>query len=232
MKALVLLPLFAVLSSFAQTESPAPKDSPVEVIGHHWSSERQAAAVPDSPAMVPARAVIAENKNFRRKAREQVSPGMIDPNEGTIDGRSEALEKTVHNASTPVKDPVDGFAYRAVFRNATQTKIELIFWEYQFTERANPSNFVRRQFLCVANIKPGERKELHAFSTAGPSDVIAAESLANKPEQLFDEKVVVNRIEYSNGAILQRGDWDYKTFKSAIERATKTPWATEMCRPF
>ena len=156
----------------------------------------------------------------------------MDPNEATIDGRSEALERTVQSSRTPVKGPVDGFAYRAIFRNTTQIKIDLIFWEYQFTERANPKNSVRRQFLCVAKIKPDERKELRAFSTAGPSDVIAAASLANKTEQLFDEKVVVNRVEFSNGAILQRGNWNYKAFKAAIERSTKIPWGTETCQAF
>lgn len=232
MKALLLLPLFAALGALGQTAKSPANSSPIEVLEFRWFQDRLAADASDSQAVAPVRAVIPENKYFQRKAREQASPGMTDPNEQTIDGRSAALEKIVQESRTPQAKPVDGYSYRAVVRNDEGSKIDVIFWEFQFTERANRTNFVRRQFICVAGIKPGERKELQAFSLAGPSDTISTESLAGGTERLFDERVVVNRIEYSNGAILQRPDWDYKKSKPAIDRAVKTPWGNEMCRAF
>lgn len=232
MKALLLLPLFAALGAPGQTVKPPANSSPIEVLEFRWFQDRLAPGVPDGQTVAPVRAVIPENKYFQRKAREQASPGVTDPNEQTIDGRSAALEKIVQESRTPQARPVDGYSYRALVRNSRDSKIEVVFWEYQFTELANRANFVRRQFICAAGIKPGERKELQAFSLAGPSDAISAESLAGKSERLFDEKVLVNRIEYADGAILQRPDWDYKKSKPAIEHAVKTPWAREMCRSF
>ena len=116
--------------------------------------------------------------------------------------------------------------------NSGEKAIRIIFWEYRFTELANPANVVRRQFLCTVNLKPDDKQGLSVFSTRGPSDVISMESLASTSEKLFDEKVIVNRIEYADGTLRQRGNWKYDAYQKAIERITSTPWGKETCRGF
>ncbi|HVF48625.1 MAG TPA: hypothetical protein VNA19_00980, partial [Pyrinomonadaceae bacterium] len=108
--------------------------------------------------------------------------------------------------------------------------VEVLFWEYQFKESSNPANVVRRQFLCGVNIKPGKEKELRAFSLSGPSSTISIESLTKESKNLFEEKVVINRVEYADGSIWQRKGWNFTEMKSAIATATGTPWGAEMCR--
>jgi len=125
---------------------------------------------------------------------------------------------------------VDGYAYRVKVQNTSAKVVEVMFWEYQFKEKANPTNVARRQFLCGVNIKPDKEKELQAFSVNGPSDVISVSSLGNKAEELFEEQVVINRVEYADGTIWQRKDWNYAEVKLGIARAIGTPWGTEMCR--
>jgi len=125
---------------------------------------------------------------------------------------------------------VNGYLYTTKVRNDSGRKMEVVFWEYRFTELANPANVVRRQFLCSANIKPGDSKELPVFSLLGPSDVLTAESIANTTGKIFDEKVVVNRIEFSDGAMIERRDWKYEDVRKAVERVTATPWGKEVCR--
>ena len=115
-------------------------------------------------------------------------------------------------------------------RNDSGKTVEIIYWEYRFTEIANPANVVRRQFLCSVKLKNGASKELPAFSTLGPSEVIDANSLAKSTGKLFDEKVIVNRIEFADGAIVQRNNWKFEDVKKAVERATSTPWNKETCR--
>jgi hypothetical protein len=115
-------------------------------------------------------------------------------------------------------------------RNDSGQTIKVIYWEYSFTEIARPTNTVRRQFLCGLNLKKGGEAELSAFSLLAPSDVIDASSLSKPKEKLFDEKVQVNRIELSDGSILQRGNWKLKDVQSDVDRATSTPWGKEICR--
>jgi hypothetical protein len=72
---------------------------------------------------------------------------------------------------------------------------------------------------------------LQIFSLSGPSEVISAGSLANAPDSAFLEKVLINRVEYSDGSIWQRKDWNAAEIKLTYQRAVATPWnAGEMCR--
>jgi hypothetical protein len=88
----------------------------------------------------------------------------------------------------------------------------------------------RRQFLCGVNIKPEKEKEIQAFSLSGPSDVISVGNLANKSGNAFQEKVVINRVEYADGSIWQRKDWNFGEIRLTYQRAVGTPWGAEMCR--
>ena len=115
-------------------------------------------------------------------------------------------------------------------RNGGKNTIEILFWEYQFKELANPANIVSRQFLCGVNIKPGKEEELRVFSALSPSTVISVDSLGSKSENLFEEKILINRVEYADGSIWQRKDWSYTDMKPAINRALEIPWGMEMCR--
>ena len=232
MRILLLLLLVLTFVSVGQGQNAAGVDegSLVIVLGFKWSKSHQAVGKQDPANTAPAAAMIPENKVFQRSARAQAPVGVRDPNADTIDGRSAAMEKNVQDARSPKPKDVNGFAYQVKLRNASTRVIEIVFWEYQFKELTSPTNVVRRQFLCAVNIKPAKEKELQAFSVFGPSDVINVESLTNKAGNVFDEKVVINRVEFADGAILQRREWNVAEVKSSIERAIKMPWRAEMCR--
>jgi hypothetical protein len=233
MRTLFLSLFLLMLVSPAQSQNDmraSDEDSSVVVLGFKYSRSRQVVETPDSGATVPAAAMIQDNKYFQRTARENGSPGQRDPNADTIDGRSAALEKNVQESRTHKPKPVDGFTYQAKVQNASKKVIEIVFWEYQFKEAANPATVTRRQFLCGVNIKPDKEKELQAFSLSGPSDVISVGSLANNSGNSFHEKVVINRVEYADGTIWQRKDWKFAEVKLTFERAIATPWGKEMCR--
>ncbi len=66
----------------------------------------------------------------------------------------------------------------------------------------------RRQFLCGVNIAAGKGKELEGFSLSGPSDVVNVKTLADNGANPLKENVVINRIEYTDGAMWQRKAWN------------------------
>ncbi len=227
---ILLLLLMFVSAGQAQNATGSNDGSSVEVLSFKWSKSRQTIVKSDSASTIPAPAMIPDNKVLQRNQRAQAPVGVRDPNADTIDGRSAALEKNVQESRSPKSVTVDGFTYLIKVRNTSTKVIEVVFWEYQFKELSNPTNVVRRQFLCGVNIKPAKEKELQAFSVSGPSDMISVESLTNKSGNLFEEKVVINRVEYSDGSILQRKGWNFAEMRLSIERAIKTPWGAEMCR--
>lgn len=203
----------------------------VEVLGSKWSKFRQKLEKPDNQTTGRAQPLSNRaNRNFERNRRVNDPVGVVDPNAETIEGRSATLEKNVQEARSPKSAFVDGFLYQARIRNAGKHAIEVLFWEYQFKGLANPENVSSRQFLCGVNIKPGKEQELSVFSTFSPGGVINAGSPDDKSGKLFEEKILINRVEYADGTIWQRKDWSYAELKPSIDRALETPWGTERCR--
>jgi hypothetical protein len=230
MRMLLLLPLLLTPIALGQNAGGVQEDSLVVVLDFKHLKSRQTIKNPDSPYVAPAPDMSVVKKNDLRNPLPRATIGVIDPNTQTTDGRAAALERNVQEARSPKSTSVEGYIYQAKIRNVHNQNIEIVFWEYQFKELSNPTNVVRRQFLCSVKIKPGKERELQAFTVLGPSDVISVGSLTNKSRDLFEEKVLINRMEYADGTIFQRKDWNYAEMKPSIERAIRTPWGSEMCR--
>ena len=213
----------AVQQQLSSDESPL-----VKVLSHKWSRDRQAVEQAGSMLNAPAAAVIPQNKNFERNRRANVSPGERDPNLDTIDGRSAALERSVQASRAP--KPIEGFVYRAKFQNVSAKTMEIVFWEYEFTDPVTPPVVSRRQFLCAAMVNAGKEKEVKGFTLSGPSDVVSVDSLAKKSDSPFKERVIINRVEFTDGTIWQRKGWHLADVKLSYQRAVASPWAPDMCK--
>ncbi len=159
----------------------------------------------------PAPAMIEANKNSERQRRANAPAGERDPNADTVDGRSAELERIVQESREA--RPVDGFTYMLKVQNGSGKTIQVIFWEYQFREVANPANVTRRQFLCSARINPEKGKDLQVFSLLGPSNVVDVRSLGKGSANKFEQGVLVNRVEFVDGTFWQRPGWDVNELK-------------------
>jgi hypothetical protein len=228
MRTLLLLPF--LLAPVSPLQGGAGDGAPLTVVSARWTKTQQKVEHHDAEGPGPAPAMIPANKNFERNRRANDPAGVRDPNADTIDGRSAALDRAIREARVPKSEMVEGYAYRVKVQNPAPKAVEVIYWEYQFEETANPSNLTRRQFLCGVQLKGGKEKELQAFGGSGPAGAISAESLANKAASPFAERVRINRVEYADGSIWQRKDWNYGEVRASIQRAVSTPWGAEMCR--
>ena len=227
MKTLCLLPLLTMLVLPVQNPpTPPPDGSQIAVLSFKWSKSRQAADASASDNPLPSRAVTGADKNLERNARANDPAGKRDPNADTLDARGQALEASVRSAEKKDKT-VDGFAYQVKLHNTSKQTVEVVFWEYQFIDAANPGNVTRRQFLCGVKIKPDKDKALQAFEMSGPGGTVSAAS----PATSLHEKVIINRVEFADGKSWMRKDWNANEIKAAYQRAMATPWsANEMCR--
>ena len=232
MRTVLLMSVLILLISQSQNaQTTTENSSTVVVLNSKWSRSRQKVENVDIQPNIPAQSMMnRNNRNSARNQRVNDTPGTPDPNEKTIEARSAALEKVVQESRSSKDKTVDGFLYQSKIRNAGTKIIEILFWEYQFKERANPASVSSRQFLCGVNIKPNKEQELSVFSTFSPSDLISVNSLDNKTETLYEEEILINRVEYADGTIWQRKDWNYSENKKVIDRALATPWGREMCR--
>jgi hypothetical protein len=227
MRTILLLSL--LLTPFSPFQSNSGEGAPLSVVSARWTKIRQRVERPETRGSTPAAAMTPADKNFARNRRINDPAGVRDPNADTIDARSAAMDKAVRDARGQSVE-VEGYAYRVKLLNAGAKAVDVVFWEYQFEETANPSNLTRRQFLCGVQIKGGKDKELQAFGGSGPAGVVSAESLAKGSANPFAERVLINRVEYADGSIWQRKEWNYAEVRDSIQRAVSTPWGAEMCR--
>jgi hypothetical protein len=224
MKTLLLLSLLLSLFIPFQTN----EDSPLPVTNFKWSRARRTVQASEAEGNAPARAMIPQNRNFSRNSRINDPQGVRDPNADTLDGRSAALEKSVAESRAPKAEPKDGYAYRIKVQNPGTKIVEIVFWEYQFYDPANPNLVTRRQFLCGVNIPAGKGKDLEGFSLSGPSEVVNVKTLDSGTP--FKESVLINRVEYADGSIWQRKAWNFAEVKGSYDRVLREPWVPGMCK--
>jgi hypothetical protein len=223
-----ILPLTFLIVFCGQDADSAKVNPTVTVVSFKWSTIHQTYKKQDAPTNAPPPEMTAANKSAARAARVN-NPMIPDPNENTIDGRSAAMEKAVQEArNTTGKSSADRFEYTARIRNSADKPVDVIFWEYQFTDPTNSNSLTRRQFLCGVKLKPNKEVELQAFSLLGPSQVVQAST--NKTSAPPQEKVVINRVEFTDGTIWQRPDWKFSEIRESYKRAIDNPWEGEMCR--
>lgn len=201
------------------------QSSPVTVVSFKWFKNRpvlEATGTPVAADRAP-NAMDRPNRTLDRRKRINDTGGRRDSNENTIEARSAALENIVQQSREEKPPPVDGFTYQAKIQNKSTKLVKTVFLEFQFTEKTNPANISRRQFICRAKMKPEKLEELRAFSSIAPSGVVSVGTLKKKsPGGDFDEIVRINRVEYDDGSIWQRKDWDFDEVKLTVKPAAKS----------
>ena len=227
MKTLLVLSLLLSLLSSFQTAAVNNDGSPMTVTSFKWSRARQKVDVSEVQGNAPAHAMIPQNRNFARNARVNDPQGVRDPNQDTLDGRREQMDKNVEESRAPRNKTMDGYLYRIKVQNTDAKAAEIVFWEYRFVDPANPELIARRQFLCGVNIAGGKGKDLEGFSLSGPSDVVSVKTLA---DNAFKEDVLINRVEYSDGSIWQRKGWNLAEVKASYERVLREQWVPGTCK--
>ena len=230
MKTLLCVSLLISLLGSFQSAAVNNDGAPMTVSSYKWSRARQKIEVPEVEGNAPARAMIPQNRNFARNARINDPQGVRDPNQDTLDGRSAAMEKSVAESRAARSKTMDGFAYRIKVQNASPKLAEIVFWEYRFIDPKNPELMARRQFLCGVSIPASKGKDLEGFSLSGPSDVINVATLESNKDNPFNEDVLINRVEYSDGSIWQRKGWSLGEVKASYERVLREQWVPGTCK--
>ena len=222
---LMLMPLLSVLllllfASPTLAQDVSADETPIAVLSYRWSRDRRAMELVDtSNRNSPQAAMIPQNKNFQRNARINDPAGVRDPNADTIDGRSAELDRITAEARQ-TKPQTDGFTYQTKVQNNSAKPVAVVFWEYQFREKGNPAILSRRQFVCLAKVKPAKTRDFEIFTLAAPSSVVNVKTLSKKSEPTFDEAVIINRVEFEDGSTWQRKDWNYDEVKLTAKPAS------------
>ena len=193
MKVLIFL---AVLTSLVFADQITAQDTAkVEVVKFNWS-------------MYDRRKIINESALFDGQAsnRPGRSNRMI---EKTIEERSQDLSR-IENAARRSALPPPGniFLYQLKVKNLDEKTIKSFIWEYQPVRESVPQNPSSRRFLCIQKIKTGDSKTLRIISHLPPVNVVEASVSNGESKKDFVVDVLINRVEYADGTVWKRVDWD------------------------
>jgi hypothetical protein len=225
---LLLISTVSILSFPRQNFVALQENFSMKVLEFKWTKRRQPVEKLEPGIPQPGPMVNPATRTYERSTRINQPRGERDLNADTLEARSAEIDRNVQEARAP--KPVDGFAYKVKVQNGNTKVADVIFWEYQFIDPANPGTPARRQFLCAVKIEPNKTKEIQAFSLLGPGDVVSVASGANAAEKSVQEKVVINRVEYVDGTIWRRKDWNFAEIRQTYQRTVAAPWGKEMCR--
>ncbi|MEN3326701.1 MAG: hypothetical protein V7638_1508 [Acidobacteriota bacterium] len=87
-------------------------------------------------------------------------------------------------------------------KNVGTSVIKSFVWEYQPSSEV--VNYELRQYVCTMKAKPKDSKTFELVSPYNPVKVVQADAKTGQPK---DGKVVINRIEYTDGSIWKRKGW-------------------------
>ena len=181
---------YALGSTQGQIAPDAPPD--IEVINLSWSYER-AAVFDDTPR--DRTAPVNQRQSLPREAEN------INAVERRISTMRD-LEDGVHRDSRG-ETATGRYKYRIELKNRGSKVIKLIFLDYQISTPSDPENPAHHLFACPAKINPDQRKKLETFSNSPPRRIINASDVKTR----LDERLIINRIEYSDGSFWQRSGY-------------------------
>lgn len=154
------------------------------------------------------------------KQPEQLNTGSIkrqernaQAGEKTIEERSRDLAKVERAARRSASaTPENIFVYELKIKNTDSKAIRSFIWEYRSAGETQSANISSRQFLCSEKIKAGDSETLRIFSHLPPTNVVDTSDSKNKSDKNHASDILINRVEYADGTVWQRPDWDGSKF--------------------
>jgi hypothetical protein len=177
----------------------AQDGSRVLVLKFSWEKER----IRPRPSLAP---LASQDELIQQSRREQQLAAARNASNKSAAARLETQISNHQQAAAKASQtelPRDGYKYKLTLRNEGVKTIKSIDWDYLFLDPTTQQEISRHQFTSDETIKPGKNKEISVLYLIPPVKLVRARML-NKKDLPFTERVVVARIQYSDGSFWQR----------------------------
>ena len=203
-KLLVLLTLTPLLACAAAAQTP--KATPAEphgvtVVGGRWDREVYNPALLEDPLDISTDAaqLLKERREVSRinAARERTGrTSLPSPSEPSI--------KRVKRSSGPAL-ATNIYLYQIRVSNDGTKKIRSIAWDYVLFDAATQREMGRNQFESKVSIGVGKTKDLFGSSKTPPATIVDVSKSDKVERGQYAEAVEIQRVEYSDGTVWERG---------------------------
>jgi hypothetical protein len=130
-----------------------------------------------------------------------------------LGSRKAELRNTDKQATLSVDKHGNTYHLFLEFKNIGTNVVRSLIWEFRPT--VIPADYAPKQYLCALRIKPREKKTLDLWTSYAPVKVINANA---RRDGLKEGEVIINKVEYVNGSVWQKGDWRYSLPPDSTEK--------------
>ena len=204
MKPLATSFLILIPAIFALAQTPTTPQDPPDIVVLKFSWDKERIGWQRDPFSAPVEShdemrIRARDEKRIEDAKRAGSSGEV--NRAERDARADAAIASRIRQKAP---PGYAYRYKVSVRNASAKTIKAVDWDYIFFEPGTQTEIGRHQFTSEEKIRPGKNAELDMMVLAPPTQTVSAEALSKGKGPHFDERVVLMRIEYSDGSAWQR----------------------------
>lgn len=146
-----------------------------------------------------------------RVNRSTVNEPQEITNRRDMQERRAELRTAEINAQLSTNRSAPTYFYHLEVKNSGTRGIKSFAWEYQPEGEPDPFN---RQFYCLINAKPDDKKKFDLFTSMVPTRIVDAATPADKKQKQQTSRVVINKIEYADGSAWIRPGWNPGTFSA------------------
>lgn len=200
MKATPLTPILATLlfaiSVSAQEPQPDAADSAppnIVVLKKNWSK-----------GYPPMRDSFHSQTDMQQQVRAEKA--VIERRQDALPNQPTEERMPVFVRTPPMTRANSGYVYtyKIKLKNTGAKAITKVYWEYQFLDPQTKEVLGTRQIFSNVKLAPGKIKTIQADSRRQPTTRVMADNADKKYQDSFTERVIIHRIEYTDGTAWQR----------------------------
>lgn len=188
--------LLLTTSVAAQEASKSSAPSDLTVLEKSWRTEPVVSSANTNP--------LQPNEDHMRVTRQQKEFIRARDNELPNQTTEPSMPAAGTKPIPPAKDVYTLYVYKIKVKNSGAKTIKTIDWEYQFLDPNSQEQVEQRTFTSGLRLAPGKTKVIEQRLSRKPTQVVSADQLGQKLRDQFTERVVINRIVYTDGSVWQR----------------------------
>lgn len=189
---LATLLLALVVTAQQVPDQSDPKD--LVVVDHTWRKDYVVPTVDSNP--------LKPNEDLIRQTRAE---------KAVIRQRDYQLPNQTTEIPMPLPDgrPVppaarEIYVYKITVKNSGAKRIKEVDWEFQFLNPETQEVMGTKQIISKVKLAPGKTQVIESHRPQPPTHIVSAGQLDKKLKDQFKEKVIIHRIEYTDGTVWHR----------------------------
>jgi hypothetical protein len=179
-----------------EASSSDPPD--VIVLEKSWHKEPQVGPGGSSNPLDPNEALIKQTHMEKAAIKQR--------EESSLPGQSTTARMPVPapRPIEPARSVTTTYVYKIKVKNNGSKTIKSVEWEYQFLNPQSLEVMGYRRITSDTTLSPGKTKKLERRFTRQPTILVNAGQLDKKYRDQFTERLLIHRIQYSDGSVWQR----------------------------